>query len=233
MNRTLLVCLILLSSLPLTAQALDVETIDGIELIPRDHDFGHVGIDYRLACDYLIISHRPDTLTISELIPDCDCTHIWTDDSTLTPGDTIRIKSTFSTKDYYGPTGRPFSIYFNEPRTPVLVFWQRAIVGQWHYGLKPDPISLFFLPPHKPHRVTVRNEDHKSITVAFRQQVDTLFNVTILEDQASRGEDVEIEVTPRPNLMKGTYHSNFSLEVSVKGGARPAILTVPVKIVQY
>jgi hypothetical protein len=225
--------LILIGSLPLAAQAIENETVDGIEIVPRDHDFGHVGIDYRLACDFLIISHRPDTINISELVPDCDCTRVWTTDSTLTPGDTILIKSTFSTKDYYGPTGRPFSIYFAEPKTPVLVLWQRAIVGQWNYGLKPDPISLFFLPGQKSRNVVVRNQDHESIRVSFRQQVDTLFDVTFLGDEASKGEQVEIEVVVRPDLKAGTYHTNFSLEVSVEGGARPAILTVPVKIVRY
>jgi len=233
MIRICFVWLLLLGCLPLTVQAAEGELIDDIELIPRNHDFGHVGIDYHLACDYLIISHRTDTITISELVPDCDCTRVSTTDSTLTPGDTIRIKTTFSTKDYFGPTGRPFSVYFAEPRTPVLVFWQRAIVGQWYYGLKPDPISLFFLPSHKSRRVVVRNEEHESITVAFRQQVDTLFDVTLLNESASLNESVEIEVVPRPNLKKGTYHTNFSLEVSVQGGARPAILTVPVKIVRY
>jgi len=217
----------------LTAGSALTENIDGLDINETTHDFGHVGIDYTLYCDFVLVNNRPETLQVEQLVPDCDCTQVWVTDSSIAPGGTLLIHSRFSTKDYYGPTGRPFTVNFSNRLVPDPVFWHRAVVGQWYYGLKPDPISLFFLPPHKSHKVVVHNENEKKISLTYRGQVDTTFVVNLLKTEAESGEELEFEVIPHPNLAAGTYQSNFSVEVCVEGGAKPAILTIPVKIVRY
>jgi hypothetical protein len=197
------------------------------------YDFGHVGIDYVLAHTFWLVNTGSEPIRIAEVRQTCECTRAYATDSVVAPGDTVYFPATFNTKDYYGPTERSFTVVLDDEDHTELVYAHRAIIGQWYYGLKPEPFSLFFLPGHDSHKVTVTNSEHESLGLEFRDQADTTFTVKLLRTKASKGEQLEMEVTPREGLKPGTYLTNFSVEVKVKGGAVPAILTVPVKIVRY
>jgi len=197
------------------------------------HDFGHVGIDFKVTHSHWLVNTGEVPLVIKKVLSNCDCTTVYATDTTVPSGDTAYLVATFSTKDYYGPVARGFTVFLEDPDSTRIEFMQRAVVGQWYFGLKPDPFSLFFLPGQGSKKVTVTNTEHGEISFALRDQADTTFDVKLLRTKASRGEKLELEVTPRPTLKGGTYQSSFSIEVKVKGGAVPAILSVPVKIVRY
>ena len=197
------------------------------------YDYGHVGIDFKLKHNHWMVNTGNTPLVIKNVHSNCDCTTAYATDTTVMPGDTVYLVATFNTKDYYGPTARGFTVFIDDVDSTKVEFMQRAVVGQWYFGLKPDPFSLFFLPGQTSKRVIVTNTEHPEIDLILRDQADTTFDIKLLRTKASRGEKLELEVTPRPSLKSGTYQSNFSIAVKVKGGVTPAILTVPVKIVRY
>ncbi len=204
-------------------------------VVPVDpiHQFGHIGIDFVVYHTYRLANNGSEPVRVSETLSKCECTHIGEYDTLITPGDTGRFRIAFSTRDYYGPVQRGLVVILDDEQGTTLDFNHRAVVGQWFFGLKPDPISVFLLPGHDSRRVTVPNAEHDRIQLSLVEQADTCFNIRIDKEQARRGEQVELDVVVLPDLPKGTYLSSFTIAVAVEGGAEPARLTIPVKIVRY
>lgn len=204
-------------------------------LTPVDpvHDFGHIGIDFVVYHTYRLANNGTEPVGIAEVQSKCECTTIRAYDTLIAPGDTGRFRVEFLTRDYYGPVERGLAVIVDDSLSSQFDFNHRAIVGQWFFGLKPDPISVFMLPGHGSREVTVANTEHDRIELELVEQADTFYDVRILESEAERGEKVKLEIVPSPDLDHGTYLSSFTIAVAVKGGAEPARLTVPVKIVRY
>jgi hypothetical protein len=154
-------------------------------------------------------------------------------DTLVNPGDTGYFRLTYNTKDDFGPTVRSFQVYTNHPDLSEITYVYHSTVGQWANGLKPAPTSLFFLPAHKTKKVTIPNTAYDEIRLAIEHQHDATYTVTLVKDKAGRGKALELEVTPRPDLKKGTYESSLTLRIEKEDDTKPTLLTVPIKIVRY
>jgi len=222
-------------SLPFTATPAD--TGQRAETGPRAEelvfDFGHVGIDFAVYHTFHFVNRTDKPFRITKTTSSCDCSSVTTLDSIVKPGDTAFIRLSFSTKDFYGSTKKSFTVFIDHPSMSAVKFSYLSQVGQWLDRIKPDPISLFFLPAHKSKKITIRNFAFDEIRVAVREQFDTVFEVSLLQDKAAKDQALELGVAPRPDLKKGTYRSSITLEIEKEGSADPTILTIPVKIVRY
>ena len=196
-------------------------------------DFGHVGIDFTVYHTFHFVNRTDKPFRITKTTSSCDCSAVTTLDSIVKPGDTAFIRLSFSTKDFYGPTKKSFTVSTDHPSMSAVKVSYLSQVGQWLDKIKPSPISLFFLPAHKSKKITIRNLAFDEIRVAVREQFDTVFEVSLLQDKAAKDQALELGVAPRPDLKKGTYRSSITLEIEKEGGADPTILTIPVKIVRY
>lgn len=203
-------------------------------LIPDDevYDFGHVGLEFTIIHEFAFYNEGPEAITIDSARVTCDCSQAIVLDNVVQPGDTGKVRLSFTTTNFYGPNNKIMTIYTSDPELPQKQFFYLAIVGQWFNGNKPDPISLFFLPMQKTKQITVTNQKFNHIVMTYADQSDTLFDVTIVTDKARRGEKVVAEVTPRSTLRAGTYHSNLRLAIT-SPGEEAVYLTIPVKIVRY
>ncbi|MFH1688373.1 MAG: DUF1573 domain-containing protein [bacterium] len=197
------------------------------------YDFGHVGIDFVVYHTYPYVNQSDTDIRVSKVDVQCDCTRVALVDSTAGPGDTLFFRTSFSTKDYFGPTARSFVVSLEGNDGRDIEFQHRATVGQWYYNLKPDPISLFFLPSHRSKKITIPNTEHPGISASLFEQADDYYEIKIVKREAAKGDEVSLEVIPRSDLGPGTYLSSFTMAVSVEGGSKPALLTVPLKIVKY
>jgi len=108
-----------------------------------------------------------------------------------------------------------------------------AIVGQWYLGLRPKPLSLFFLPRQKPKKVTIPNRTDDDISAQIIDIADSTFTVNPLTMRAKPGQNIEIEVIPNANLAASTYRSNFTVSIETDATDKPQFLTIPVKIAKY
>lgn len=203
-------------------------------LVPDDemYDFGHIGLEFTVLHDFAFYNAGTTPFTIDSARVTCDCSNAIVLDSVVQPGDTGKVRLSFTTTNFYGPNNKILTVYTSDPDLPVRQFYYLAIVGQWFNGIKPDPISLFFLPMHKEKRISVTNQKFNHIVMKFADQLDTLFDVTIVTDKARRGEKVEAEIVPKASLRAGTYHSSVRLAIMTPG-EEPVYLTIPVKIVRY
>lgn len=205
----------------------------GLMSVERIHKFGEVGIGFDLYHTFVIVNRADKTLRVDSVHVTCDCSRISFFDSTLAPGDTAVIRLKFNTKDYYGEVSKAILVYSNSPVTPKLDLFYTATVGQWYYGLKPNPISLFFLPRTKAKTIHIVNRQLAGVEISELTNSDSLFTAVIQKGEASRGDTLSVLVTPSKSLSKGTYVGNFRLKLVPKEELDPVFLSIPVKIVKY
>ncbi|KAA3637781.1 MAG: DUF1573 domain-containing protein [Calditrichaeota bacterium] len=163
----------------------------------------------------------------------CDCTTVTPSDTTLKPGDTVYFDLTFETKDYFGPVNKSFTVFTDYKKRPEVQFFYLAIVGQWYNGLKPDPISLFFLPGKKKQTVKIPNKVFDEISVDYQILFNDHFTAKAVNDKAGKDEFLEFEISPSPTLPIGTNHSSLTIGITDSDSEEKTILTIPVKLVKY
>ncbi len=197
------------------------------------YDFGHVGIDFKVHHTYTLYNRSKMLVKITGLNTSCECTALTKSDSLIRPRDSVLIRATFNSKNYYGPVNKSFRILTNDPATPEIQLFYLATVGQWFNGLKPDPVSLLLLPSHKSKKITIPNRAFDKITLAGFEVSSAHFDVDVTRGEAAKGASLELVVTPKPDLPKGTHRSSLTLSVGVPAEDDHITLTVPVKIVRY
>ncbi|MFQ5500366.1 MAG: DUF1573 domain-containing protein [Candidatus Zixiibacteriota bacterium] len=197
------------------------------------HDFGQVEIDYLIFHSYVVSNNGDRPVRIDSLQLKCDCTIVRVADSVVAPGDSVTLRLRFNTADYYGPTNRSFTVFTDSPNHPQFDLFYQAVVGQWVTGMRPRPLSLFFLPSHKSKTVRFPNPRLDGAHLSIVEQYDTTYSVRLTVDEADKGEFLELSVTPNANLSKGTYHSSLTVAVDAENVKRPILFTIPIKIVRY
>ena len=168
-------------------------------------DFGHVGIDFKVYHSYWIANDGDSPVSIKDIVVTCECSHVLGSDTVIAPGDTVFFKLTFETKNYYGAVNRSFSVILGSEEIPELQFHYLATVGQWFYGIKPDPISLFFLPAHKSRIITVTNSSFDELETRIIEQSDESIIASVKTNSARKGKAIEIEVRPSDAIGSGTF----------------------------
>jgi hypothetical protein len=196
-------------------------------------DFGFVGIDYRIFHNYVLTNTSRQDITIDSLNVMCDCSSVLFDKNTIKPGDSVLLKLTFDTKDFYGPVNRKFNVFLGLPEKKTLSLFYLAEVGQWRNGLKPNPFAIFMLPTHKQQNIKITNKVFETIKVEVASQHDTFFKVETVKNEAGKDEELELTIFPDKALLKGTYLSNFTLKIITDDVENPAYLTIPVKVARF
>jgi hypothetical protein len=197
------------------------------------YDIGHVGIDFSVYHDFKLFNTGNRPIKLDSVQVSCECSRLQISDSTVRPGDTVRLHLTFDTRNWYGPTSKMVVVLSNDAKQPRLELYYKSVVGQWPAGLKPEPISVFMLPGQKARKLIMVNSQFKKYTLSVDTPVDTFYTVTISKPEVSRGNATEIDVKAGDNLKNGTYLSSFRVRAQTAELPEPIYLTVPVKIVRY
>ncbi|MCH9025445.1 MAG: DUF1573 domain-containing protein [candidate division Zixibacteria bacterium] len=217
-------------TLAITSQLLSAKAVTVVE---EFFDFGHVGIEYKLFHKFKVINSGVKRIKIDSIDVPCDCSAVRYEKEWMEKGDTLDFILTFDTKDFYGPVNRKFKIYVSVPEKKTISLIYLANVGQWTNGFKPIPFSVFFLPTHKMKTVKIPNKFFDKISLELERQYDNSFTVEVIKAEAAKGDMLELKLSPNPELVKGTYHSNFTLKVTIGENEEPTFLTIPVKIARF
>lgn len=196
-------------------------------------DFGHVAIEFRVFRTYYVVNETDHEVRITGIDASCDCSAVGVADSSIAPGDTAFFYLDYNTRNAYGPVTRSFKVFFENAPRPEIQFFYVSDIGRWPKSLKPDPVSVFFLPGRTEQDVEILNSVYKKLSMTLVEQASDFFTVELVNDEAARGEKLKIKVRPQTDLEPGTHFSSFTVAVSGDGIEKPVPLTIPVKIVKY
>lgn len=206
----------------------------GLQPVERIFDFGAVGIDYLVYHNFEFINRDSVPIRIDSAYVNCDCSKVWILDSVIAPGDTGRIKLQFTTKDYYGRTSKAMQVYTNSDFTPHLECFYLSTIGQWLMGIRPNPVSVFFLPGAAPKEIKIGNPALDGVKIIGVESYNDWVTVEVSEESADKGDMLGLTVTTAEGLPKGNYYTNFRIQIEMPVEFKePLFLTVPVKIVRY
>ncbi|MEW6049742.1 MAG: DUF1573 domain-containing protein [Candidatus Zixiibacteriota bacterium] len=206
---------------------------EGLRCDEQIYDFGHIGVDYQVYHDYKLHNPGSRPVRIDSMKVPCDCSTAQLSDSTVRPGDSVTVHVTFSTRDYYGPTSKSITLYTDGPGSPKIELFYLSNVGRWIAGLKPEPISLFFLPGHKAKKVTLTNTQFESYGLEPAGTADNLLTVSLAKSEVRKGQSSTFDVSVSDKVGAGTVNTCFRLKAVVPDIKDPVFLTIPVKIVRY
>ena len=227
MHRFLVILLLASASL------VNSEAIKPIPVQPTSWDFGSVGIDFTIYHRFPLTNTTGKTVRILGIVNDCDCTALRTRDTILSPGDTAWIELEFLTRDFFGAVSKSFFVKTDLPGREQVEMVYSALIGQWMWGVKPVPISVFLLQGQTQKRVQISNIANDKTTIDGLHVHDSTFTVDIVQPSAGRGEQMAFDVKATPNLGKGTYQSNVTFSIRASGSEKPILVTLPVKIVRF
>ena len=200
---------------------------------PTVYNFGHVGIDYTVYFDYKLWNTGTRPVRVISAIPSCDCSYATIKDTLIEPNDTGYVRLSYNTRNFYASTSQSFTITTDDPKEPQFKVYYQSVVGQWIAGIKPDPLSVMFLPGQKPKVITIANTHFAEMSAEYIDQADTTFTMKFLSPEANKGEKIEMEISPNHSLESGTYDSSYRIQVRVPAIEDPVILSIPVKVVVY
>jgi len=223
--------LILLALTSITyGQTKTKESKPSITAVETSWDFGFVPFDYELVHFYEIKNSGDENLYITHIGTSCDCTYGHALDTLILPGESTKIKATFSTENYYGKNTRTLALSTNDPRHPVFNLEFVSMIGALPSQVEAKPNALFFLPPHKDKDVKLLNKSDSDIEVLISLEPDSIFTISDTELQIASGSSATVKITPKKDLHAGTYQSSFLVLFKTEPNVR---ITVPVKIVRY
>ncbi len=226
--------LLLIMTLPLAALSASNQRIENAGLEYGEiHEFGHIGFGYKVFYGYIIVNHGDKPVRIEKVSSSCECTKAFASDSTIAPGDSVSIQITFETTNYYGRTSRSVLVETDYPKVPKITFYHQATIGQWYHYIKPDPISLFFLPGNNSKKIVLPNPALDRVELSGFEASHPHFDVNVITGKAARGEQLELEILPLAELKAGTHLSSLTLTVKLPEEAKDYVLTIPVKIARF
>ena len=196
-------------------------------------NFGHMGIDFKVYHTYKLFNLSDKTYHIDSLDVNCSCSSIKMSDTVIHPGDTVLLKLAFDSKNYFGPTNKSFIVYTDYELMKVKKFYYQATIGQWHRKIKPNPISLFFLPGHGAKKITIPNRGSNELQLVEQLAYDSCFLVNVLSDNAKPAESIVLEIAPHDNISHGTHQSNLTLRIDDGINDSAMVLTIPIRIDKY
>jgi hypothetical protein len=206
---------------------------DRLEFGETKYDFGFIGIDYTGYYNFMLYNPGTETIIIKSAGASCDCSRVSVEDTLIGPGDTAYVRLAYNTRNFRGPTMQTFTVATSSEQSPSVTVSYSSNVGQWMEGVKPNPLSLFFLPGQKPKNIIIANQKFSKMTATLLDQADSIYSVNLERAETKKGGQIEIEVAPHDGIATGTYNSSFRLQVAVTDIEQPIILTIPVKIVRY
>lgn len=202
----------------------------------HEHDFGSVAIDFRISHTFEFKNPLNRSIKLEEINIECDCSTVKPSDSIIEPGGTLQLDVTLNTRNLFGRANKGFTVHFDDTALSEISYLMSVVVGQWPGGIRPKPLSLFFIPGNKSKTIAIHNPVRKHISLNGDDaitQFDSSFVAEILVDEARRGENLSIKIIKAQELAKGTYVSNLTLHIDVDGQSGPTVLTIPIKIVAY
>ncbi|MEE9442894.1 MAG: DUF1573 domain-containing protein [candidate division Zixibacteria bacterium] len=189
--------------------------------------YGFIPQDAQVSHHYTLLNHHKDTITITELIPGCDCTHVPRAPITIPPGEIYTLPVKFDSKTYRGEVQQDVRIVTDYEPYPEIHVYFALIIGRSPKTVKIDPISTVFIMGKKSQKFSLQNLINEKASVSIKIDHDSGFVVSESNFELKGNSTVEFEISPVwENLPYGPHYAAIVIELERKEKFQ---LTIPVK----
>lgn len=201
--------------------------------IPGDtFDFGKVIQNATTTHTFWIKSTGNETLKITAVEPGCGCTQMPLTDSTIAPGDSLRLDIIFSTKSFVGHVNkRPFIVTNATPTNANMSIFAEILTepeGSLPITIRPArvDVSQFTTTPRRRATFQLVNKSPETLKLAT---VDTLFKSFSVELPKSikPGETAQGTIVVKKSNLEKSFKESFTFEAT--GSETRDRFTLPVE----
>jgi len=193
--------------------------------------FGFVPKDGIVVHHFVLTNPQSDTVTITDIIPGCDCTHVPKDTVSIPPGGTYLLPAEFDTKTYFNETNRDIHIITDYETNPEMDLFFTSIAARTPNSIEIDPTSTAFIAGRNSQAFMVTNNVEE--TTNFRVLIDNDSTLNVSEPEftiTGQGQHV-FEIEPKWDKFDiGPTHTCVVLEVSRNETFH---VSIPIKINKF
>ena len=136
--------------------------------------FGMIPRDATVSHHYALTNKHPHTVTITEIISDCDCTKVPKTPVAISSGETYLFKVTFDSKTYFGQTNRDIRLVTDYQPMPEMTLYFTSLAARKPNTVNITPPLTAIITGKNTQNFTIENlSDEKTI---FRILIDNLVN---------------------------------------------------------
>lgn len=191
--------------------------------IPKDAWVGH---------HFTLHNPHDDTLTITELVPGCDCTHVPRAPIAIAPGETYFLKSQFDTRTYSGEISRDIHIVTDYKPNPEMDLFFISITATQPNSISVSPKSTLFINGKNSQIFNLKNLTDKPTDI--KVLIDHDSSLTVSESHLSLDGNTGFQLTVKPiwdKIATGPQYSCLVLEVTREG--EMFRMAVPIKFNKF
>lgn len=185
-----------------------------------EFNYGKVAQQSELYHGFWLKSVGDDTVRIVEVFPGCGCTQIPLPDSTLAPGDSLKLQIILNTQRFFGfVTKKPY-IEINRSEDKLVHFHIYAQVlpdPATDSPLVLDPprldVSQFTVKPRRRSTLSITNKTDETFKLALVDVSTSKLKVE-LPDKVGPHETVKARVTVDKDSMEESFTRSFTFEAT-------------------
>lgn len=204
-----------------------------LPLEPDQHlwQFGMIPRDGWVSHHYALTNRHEETVNITEIVNDCDCTHLPRTPISIAPGETYLLRVLFDTRTYVGETNREIRLVTDFSPNPEMTIYFTSLTSRLPNTVSIEPRSTAFITGKNSQVFTVKNLTDEETRFTIYLDNDSVLTVSetdfTLDDKESR----EITVSPRwDRIGPGASRSCLVVEVARNEAFR---VSIPIKLNKF
>jgi len=210
----------------------DTQQVD----LPLDPDeylwrFGMIPRDATVVHHFALTNNHEVPVTISDIVSDCDCTHVPKTPVVVQPGETYMMKVRFDTKTYFGETNRDIHLVTDYQPLPEMTVYFTSLAARRPNTINITPPFTAFIPGKDSQTFTIENLTDEKTEFRVRMDNDSIF--TLSESRFTLKGKQKMELTVYPiwdRIPEGSDYSCLVLEVSREESFG---VSIPIKINKF
>lgn len=188
-----------------------------IEITPPVFDFGTLPQESLRKVTTWIRNDGTEPLRIHGITSDCGCTVAQLSDSTLAPGDSTKLRITFSTRHFSGAITKHIRLLTNDPAAPKAPIKLKAVVRAI-VSLQPPSVDFGSVPRgESPARtITIKAAASDSLRIQDVLVPEETFETRIHNAGSGDSTAYSLEIMIRPDAPVGPFSSTARIQTNIR-----------------
>jgi hypothetical protein len=194
-------------------------------------NFGMIPRDAVVCHHFALTNFYEDTVTITEIISDCDCTKTPKTPITVAPGETYLLPVEFDTKTYLGETNRDIHLVTDYEPSPEMTIYFTSQASRLPNTVAIAPRMTAFIPGKNSQEFTIENLSDEKTRFAIYIDNDSTFSLSESSFTLKGKQKKQVIVSADwDRISQGSHFRCLVVQVSRKENFG---FSIPIKINKY